>query len=440
MKHLYRHLFLFVIATTLAISVGKFQLHGATSKSSLQSLNTSESILPLRATSPSAATVLSSAIVTTEVKTESISKPGYQSLATLIARSMAQTNFSPLEQGSSALAKTTPLSASVVPEPSKLPQSDAKSPSTLSSSRTKLWAKKLNLGLYNPTDMIVRPAAVVDVANKPKSLLPYRKSKKLIEKSVPKISEDVKAVGLRAVHTSLSLISDVGKALMQVASKDVLVLYEAIDELLRAIGRQIDSAKAETKESRSSDSSLSRNARAKHNARRLRQMGEKMFKAAGETLNVGKAEAVKVAHQIRDGTRAVGKEDARRLKQMGQTFLKAAGERFHAGTAEAVKAAHHLREGTRSVREEAAKSREARRQRHQDKKTSKNKGASDASSVDVKASAKGDERSRKQQSNRGTKKHRKRMLRGQPLGGKEQVRRDGDDSRGVLEALMDAIH
>lgn len=444
LKHLTicRHLILFVIATTLAISVGRFQLHNATLNRSWDSLNSTESVLPLRATSPSVATIPHSAAVTSGSTPESISRSSYELLATRIARSMAPTNFSPLAQCSNALAKTTPIVGGIIreSESSGLPQSESKIPSTLSSSRTKLWAKKLNLGLYNPTDMIVRPAAVVDVVNKPSSLLPYRRPQKATEKTILSTSEEVKAVGLRAVHTSLALISDVGKALMQDASKEILVLYEAIDELLRAIKRQIDGAKADTMRSRSLNTVLSRNARAKHNARLLRRMGEKMFKAASERLNVGKSEAVKVAHQIRDGTRTVGKDDARRLQQMGQSFLRSAGERFHAGTVEAVKAARQLRDGSQSVREEAAKSRGARRQRRQERKTSKSESASDNPSVDVKAGTKDEDGSRKQQSNRGTKKHRKRMLHGQPLGGKEQVRRDGDDSKGVLEALMDAIH
>ena len=390
-----------------------------------------------------AATASSTVILTTETGVDSSSRSAYQSLATFIARSMAQTNFSPLDGSSSALAKTTPLVSSVVSEASKESSSEAgPGPSSLSNSRARLWAKKLNLGLYNPTDVIVRPAAGVDVvSDKPKSLLPSRKSKALVEKAVPKLSEEVKAVGLRAVHNSLSLISNAGKALMQVAGRDVLALYEAIDELLRAIGRQIDSAKAESQKSRSSaDDSLTRNARAKQNARRLRQMGEKMFKAAGDRLMAGKDEAVKVAHQIRDGTKLIRKEDARRLKQMGETVWKAAGERLQAGTTEAVKVAHQLRDGTKIVREEAAKSREARRQKWQEKKASKAMVGS--SSADAKAKVNGHDGSGKAEGgpSLGSRKQRKRMLRGQPLGGKDEVRRDGGGSKGVLEALMDVIH
>ena len=89
------------------------------------------------------------------------------------------------------------------------------------------------------------------------------------------------------------------------------ILNEALDELLIALGRQVDRAKtgmdkAKTVAVHANDhmrhTLAFRNARARENAKRIRSVGEKFIKAASEG-------ALKMASQVRDRTRTHNNEE-----------------------------------------------------------------------------------------------------------------------------------
>lgn len=114
-----------------------------------------------------------------------------------------------------------------------------------------------------------------------------------------------KALSTWIMRDPVGLISNVGKAIMEVVGQDMKVLYDAIDELLRALGRQLQVAKADLQivKDRFRNELIYRNERVKAKAKMIRSAGERFVKAATERLRNGKEEAVRMAEQARDTAR-----------------------------------------------------------------------------------------------------------------------------------------
>ncbi|KAH8118018.1 hypothetical protein DFH11DRAFT_872578 [Phellopilus nigrolimitatus] len=178
-------------------------------------------------------------------------------------------------------------------------------------SKSSLWADRFNfaLGGYKRKDVMVRPASTVHVVEKAPSsltaLLTGAPERRVIGIDRKALRDGDKSLSLRVVHDSLALVSTMGKALMEVAGKDLQVLYEALDELLQALNRQVQSAKGGflVAKSRAQSELSYRNMRARANAKRLRSAGERLFRTAGKRFRSGTEDAVKALSKAREGAK-----------------------------------------------------------------------------------------------------------------------------------------
>ncbi|OCB84683.1 hypothetical protein A7U60_g8203 [Sanghuangporus baumii] len=230
------------------------------------------------------------------------------SLATTIAKTTACASHSSSYRVSDA-SGLTDVSHSVV---SSIPSSSITGTCACKTascrSRARSWVDKLNLSLgeYITRDLIVRPVDTLGFVAKKD--LPYQKPHRS-HLNARSFGGPVKSLSLRTVQNSLAVVSSKCKAIKEMAGKDMVVLHEAIDELLRSLGRQIDAAKDEMKDAKLvAQSSFSlRNARAKENAQRLRRAGEHLVQAAGSHLRSKGEEAINVARKVRDRVREFAK-------------------------------------------------------------------------------------------------------------------------------------
>ncbi|KAL5486003.1 hypothetical protein ACEPAI_7047 [Sanghuangporus weigelae] len=224
-----------------------------------------------------------------------------QSLATIIAKTTACTSLSSSYRVSDASGLTDVSHSVVSTIPSTSITGTCASETASCRSKTRSWVDKLNLSLgeYIPRDLIIRPVDTLGFVAKKD--LPYEKPHRSYF-NAKSFGGPVKSLSLRTVHNSLAVVSSKCKAIKEMAGKDMGVLHEAIDELLRSLGRQIDAAKDEMKDAKSvAQSSFSlRNARAKENAQRLRRAGEHLIHAAGNHLRSKGEEAINVARKVRD--------------------------------------------------------------------------------------------------------------------------------------------
>ncbi|KAL5525791.1 hypothetical protein ACEPAG_7128 [Sanghuangporus baumii] len=224
-----------------------------------------------------------------------------QSLATTIAKTTARTSLSSSNRVSDASGLTDVSHGVVSTIPSSSITGTCASKTASCHSKTRSWVDKLNLSLgeYIPRDLIIRPVGTLGFVDKKD--LPYEKPHRS-HFDAKSFGGPVKSLSLRTVQNSLAVVSSKCKAIKEMAGKDMGVLHEAIDELLRSLGRQIDAAKDEMKDAKSvAQSSFSqRNARAKENALRLRRAGEHLIQAAGNHLRSKGEEAINVARKVRD--------------------------------------------------------------------------------------------------------------------------------------------
>lgn len=197
------------------------------------------------------------------------------------------------------------------------------------------WSDKINVALdaYLPKDVMVLPDTkhVLKKASSPLSSLLKKQVVLSDAESTgngkapgkkPMKEGEMKALSLNAMENALSTIQIVGKALMEVMGQDVKALCEAIDELLRVLDQQLETAKTGLGIVRSQTKSelKYRNARAKENAKNIRRAGERFVKAAGDTLRSGTEEAFKAFERVRGNVKIMRGEagksrSARRLRR-----------------------------------------------------------------------------------------------------------------------------
>lgn len=155
------------------------------------------------------------------------------------------------------------------------------SAATLTPGDCRTWSDRLKLS----KDLVLRPASTVHIFDN--NLSHGKMMSKVSPPSVvPQGSEpqNGRALGTRALNSlSLKLTAN---ALVEVVSKDLRVLYDAIDELLRAVGRQIEVLKNDWHAVRDRIRGLltHRNRRAKENARKLRDSGGQFITSTGARL------------------------------------------------------------------------------------------------------------------------------------------------------------
>lgn len=228
-----------------------------------------------------------------------------QSLSTIIAKTSSRTSLSSAHRANAA--ESTGVSHSVMSAVTSAPITGSCSSNCHS---TRSWMDKLNLSLgeYIPKDLIIRPVDTLGfVARKCSSYQRPPRSRPNTKPSGP----PVKSLSFRSVQNSLAVVSSKCKVVKEKAGKDISVLFEAIDELLHTLSRQIDSAKDEIKNAKDvAQSSFSlRNARAKGNAQRIRRAGEHLIQAAGNHLRSKGEEAVNVARKVCDRVKEFTKVD-----------------------------------------------------------------------------------------------------------------------------------
>jgi len=182
-----------------------------------------------------------------------------------------------------------------------------------------------------PKDLILRPTT--HMAEKP--LFAEKLTSAPARTAIAAGAAREKAVALRArMQDSVSLVVNVvSSAVMEAVSKDLREIYDAFDELLRALGRQIALANDSLQEvkSRAYTELTARNSHAKESAKKLKEIGEHV---------IGRA-ASGVAKHARD------------------VF-------------------DHARNSAKLVQEKAAKIRSARHERRKSRVTEKKKGKSQA--------------------------------------------------------------
>ncbi|KAL5504134.1 hypothetical protein ACEPAH_8207 [Sanghuangporus vaninii] len=226
------------------------------------------------------------------------------SLATTIAKTTACTSLSSSYRVSDASGLTDVSHSAVSTIPSSAITGTCTSKPASCRTRARSWVDKLNLSLgeYIPRELIVRPVDTLGFVAKKD--LSYQKPHRS-HLNAKSFGSPVKSLSLRAVQNSLAVVSSKCKAIKEMAGNDMEVLHEAIDELLRSLGRQIDAAKDEMKDAKLvAQSSFSlRNARAKENAQRLRRAGEHLVHVAGSHLRSKGEEAFNVARKVRDRVR-----------------------------------------------------------------------------------------------------------------------------------------
>lgn len=177
--------------------------------------------------------------------------------------------------------------------------------------RPKAWLDRLDIGFgdYVRKDLIDRPTTALSLIGK--SPVDNLKAPKQVARDDAKKSPmESTALSLRAVHNSIAQFSSKSKSLLKSSRADIHTINEALDDLLLALGRQVDRAKAGMDKARAGaldvnyhmrHTLVSRNARARENARRIRRVGERFFKAAGEG-------ALRIASQVRDRKRTNNEE------------------------------------------------------------------------------------------------------------------------------------
>ena len=179
--------------------------------------------------------------------------------------------------------------------------------------RPKAWLDKLDIGIgdYVRKDIMDRPTTALSLIGRP-PMNDLQSPRQAEVDGGRKSSTEYSALSLRSVQNSIAHLSSKSKALMKTGGRDMSILNEALDELLIALGRQVDRAKtgmdkAKTGAVHANDhmrhTLAFRNARARENAKRIRSVGEKFIKAASEG-------ALKMASQVRDRTRTHNNEEA----------------------------------------------------------------------------------------------------------------------------------
>ncbi|EJD06574.1 uncharacterized protein FOMMEDRAFT_138485 [Fomitiporia mediterranea MF3/22] len=304
----------FVAASLLAITIGGFQVHRSSVPSPTFICIKSRPTASDSATSVKFTSTLSTSLIPSEDVTGA-SRPMHTPLATIITEASVRNALASIDRKTDVLKLTDIVRGVIsVKTESSVPSTSIPEPS---SGRTKAqsWANKLNLGIgeYIPRDLIVWPVNVIGKGSKESTSSQIHAGK--VTERCPS-GNCIKSLSLRAVHNSLAVVSSTRKALKKAAGRDMTVVYEAIDELLNALGRQINSAKAEMKDAKSvALSSFSfRNMRAKENAKRLRQAGEHFIKAAGERLRNKGEEVMNMASQVRESAKAI-RQDAINSRQ-----------------------------------------------------------------------------------------------------------------------------
>ncbi|THH09162.1 hypothetical protein EW145_g2213 [Phellinidium pouzarii] len=325
----------FVAATILAITVGGFSL---SSKSATRIASTNGTIqadnMTLSVSSVSSGDVVS---INTKHHALAVFHSPSNSLATVTTKIVLQTNTASISGISACVV------ADAVKESGDVISSTMSTTSSFSacnchpSPSSSSWGDRITFGMsgYKAKDLIIRPTAALRVFRKERFLLSSLLAASPVEHKDSRLIKDDtkdkgkgKAVSMRAVDDSLALISSMSKALVRVAGKDLHQVYEAIDELLGALSRQMEGAKAGMKavKSLARGELMFRNARAKESAKNIRRAGERLFKAAGECMRSGTEEAAKIVSNAREGARKV-QEEAVKSRLARRTRRRKASEK-----------------------------------------------------------------------------------------------------------------
>ena len=206
-------------------------------------------------------------------------------------------------------------------------------------------------GLKETTELLVRaipavpmkvPEALVPmvITKSPKSLMvpePKASSSSSSSKDEGSSSAGAGSSGSSSVSTQvyelLDMAVNVGKALLEVVSTDLRTLFDACDELLIAVARQVDliRSQADKAQTRLKDEFVSRNKRASKNAKMIKEKGKEWLQreifepakvVAGRTFEGAKqmhGDAVKKAkekrHKAKESKKKESKKDSREKKR-----------------------------------------------------------------------------------------------------------------------------
>ncbi|KAJ6531770.1 hypothetical protein B0H19DRAFT_1188471 [Mycena capillaripes] len=218
-------------------------------------------------------------------------------------------------------ATTTPPvevgSISVAPSPSGARGGTIGSP--VGECKLMTWSEKAK----STKDVILRPSTALSKPPPPKSPPTHTPS---VSGNIGKVSPlpvdkstPVTSLSLKVVDSLSEVVDATMKALEEVVGRDLKELMTALDDLMRAIGRQTTMIVADTK-SRAQilrERLNYRNERAKGKARELKQMGEQFVSFAGERLKA-RAEIAKTrAHSLKKSFMSTG---------VWRTYVQAHGE------------------------------------------------------------------------------------------------------------------
>ncbi|TDL25866.1 hypothetical protein BD410DRAFT_784901 [Rickenella mellea] len=171
------------------------------------------------------------------------------------------------------------------------------------------------------TDLVVRPASTLHLVEKPPSR--ERKGKAGIRN---------KGTEEKSINTHvLGPISEIVNvsAVAAVVNKDMQALLEAIDELIRALDRQIvalrydwDGVKRSTRRAMSTH-----NKRAKENAKKIKENGERLLKSASVQIKKNVAGARDLMDHARQRAKTLRKEGAKSATRLSEAQKKRAERR-----------------------------------------------------------------------------------------------------------------
>lgn len=197
------------------------------------------------------------------------------------------------------------------------------------------WQEKLssNVASYNPKELMKRPVtALRAVAKDSRSLgsllipqpVPRAKGESASAEAAPSVEKGkARAVEIPA-RTSLALIDAASTALARLTGhRDIDELNAALDDLLQALGHQVDEVRKRAKAVRGDAKRglAYRNERARERARHIRRAGEQLLRRATESLKGKQEEAARVVQRARKNARKV-REEAREVRRAARRVAR----------------------------------------------------------------------------------------------------------------------
>lgn len=237
------------------------------------------------------------------------------------------------EETTARLSLTSNISVREKGDVVPIPSTSASPTGSEPASKLPTWQEKLssNVACYYPKELMKRPVTALRAAAKDSQALGALLIPQTAQctRNSPKV-DDVKPSGhndkgkARAIEvparTSLALIDAASTALACLTGhRDMDELNAALDELLQALGREVNMARSRAKSVQGdAKRGLSyRNERAKERARHLRRAGEQLLRRASESLKSKREEASRIVERARKNARKV-REEAREVRRLAR--------------------------------------------------------------------------------------------------------------------------